>query len=225
MSGGPHDTSNSWTKNEAVNTRSQRLRVGLTGGIASGKTTVANMFAELGVAIIDTDVIARSVVEPGEPAMDEIQRIFGPEVILSDGALDRKRLRAIVFSDGDQRARLEAILHPRIRTEANRLAAEADSDYHIVVVPLLAESPMKADMHRVLVVDCSEEIQLARLLERDAESEDQARRMIASQVDRSTRLEMADDVVSNEGDLAVTRQQVIELHTLYLSLADNSKAT
>jgi len=218
----PADANTSGAHSASGKTDTRRLRIGLTGGIASGKTTVANMFAELGVAIIDTDVIARSVVEPGQPALKEIRRAFGDEVLQANGTLDRKRMRAIVFNDDDQRSKLESIVHPRIREQAENQAANATSAYHIVVVPLLAQSPMQADMHRILVVDCSEATQLARLLARDAETEAQARRIIASQVDRATRLAMADDVVSNEGNLAETRQQVSALHARYLSLADDS---
>lgn len=198
------------------------LAIGLTGGIASGKTTVANLFAELGIDIVDTDVIARDVVEPGQPALDEVRAAFGDEVVDGYGRLDRAAMRAIVFADEDRRRELEGILHPKIRQEAQRQSANASPPYHIVVVPLLAESPMRNDMDRILVVDCDEEVQLERLLNRDTESEEQARRMIASQASRNARLAIADDVIRNDGDLAETRQQVEQLHRSYLSLSNDS---
>lgn len=194
------------------------MRVGLTGGIASGKTTVAELFAELGIAIVDTDVIAREVVEPGQPALEEIRGVFGDAVIDASGHLDRTAMRSIVFADPGQRRQLERILHPRIREEARRQSMAASSPYHMVAVPLLVESPMKDEMDRILVVDCDEETQLKRLLERDAESESQARKIIAAQASRNERLAIADDVISNDGSLESTREQVRRLHELYLSL-------
>lgn len=195
------------------------MRVGLTGGIASGKSTVADFFSELGVAIIDTDLIARSVVEPGQPALVEIRQTFGPGVMTDDGRMDRKAMRAIVFADDEKRSLLESIIHPRIRQEAARQASTARGPYHIVVVPLLAESPMRAEMDRILVVDCAEDVQLDRLLARDAESEEQARKIIMAQVSREERLSIADDVIRNDGVLEETRAQVEDLHAKYLSLA------
>ena len=192
------------------------LRVGLTGGIASGKSTVAEMFAAYGVPVIDTDVIAREVVTPGQPALAEIREAFGPGVIAADGTLDRAAMRAIVFGDDAARRRLEAIVHPRIGIATAEQADAAGGDYQIIVVPLLVESSLRAFVDRVLVVDCDEETQVARLLARDAESEAQARRMLAAQSSRAERLAMADDVVSNEGDLEQTREQVRALHRRYL---------
>ncbi len=198
------------------------MRIGLTGGIASGKSTVANMFADLGIELVDTDVIAREVVEPGQPALAEIRDAFGNDVIDSEGQLDRRRLRAIVFADTSKRQQLEGILHPKIRDAAARQSAEATGPYHLVVVPLMVESPMRHEMQRVLVVDCSEDTQLERLLARDLESEEQARRMLAAQASREERLSIADDVVRNDGDLADTRRQVDDLHAFYLSLSGDS---
>ncbi|HEX2140344.1 MAG TPA: dephospho-CoA kinase [Woeseiaceae bacterium] len=195
------------------------LRIGLTGGIASGKSAVADLFAAKGVPIIDTDVIARDIVEPGRPALREIEQAFGPGILDEEGRLRRRRLRDVVFRDDKRREELEAILHPRIREEAEARAAAAGGAYQVIVVPLLAESPMKAMMDRILVVDCSEETQLARLLRRDAESEVQARRMIAAQASREDRLAIADDVVDNDGTLEATAKQVDELHCKYLELA------
>ena len=200
------------------------MRIGLTGGIASGKTTVANMFADLGVELVDTDIIARDVVEPGQPALDEIRDAFGNSVIDDAGVLDRRQLRSIVFADAAKRKQLEGILHPKIRAEAARQSAAAAGPYHLVVVPLMVESPMRDEMARVLVVDCSEETQLKRLLARDLESADQAQRMLAAQATREERLAIANDVISNDGDLTETRRQVSELHAFYLSLTGDSAA-
>lgn len=194
------------------------LRIGLTGGIASGKTTVADMFAELGATIIDTDVIAREVVEPGQPALAEIREAFGDNVIAADGALDRGAMREIIFNDNEARKRLEAILHPRIREAALAQAASAGGDYQVIVVPLLLESPLKEFVDRILVVDCAEEVQVARLMARDTESEARARRMLAAQSSRDARLAVADDVVVNDGDLGETLEQVQTLHECYLAL-------
>jgi dephospho-CoA kinase len=195
------------------------LRIGLTGGIASGKSTVASMFAELGAAIIDTDVIAREVIMPGRPALDEIRDAFGAAVMDDDGTLDRSAMRQIVFSDESARRRLEAILHPRIQAETYRQSDQAGGDYQLIVVPLLVESSLKSFVDRILVVDCDEERQIRRLLARDAESALQAQRILASQSSRDERLAIADDVIVNDGDLESTRAQVAALHEIYLSLA------
>jgi len=184
---------------------------------------VANYFADLGVPVIDTDLIAREVVMPGSAALAEICDQFGPEVIANDGSLDRQAMRKLVFSSDDRRKTLESILHPRIRDEAYRQAAEAEAPYVIIVVPLLFESPMKEAMDRILVVDCSVETQLERLLARDKESEAQARRIIATQASREERLSIADDIVGNDGDKKDSMKAVMQLHETYLQLAnDNS---
>ncbi len=195
------------------------MRIGLTGGIASGKSTVAEMFAALGVAVIDTDVIAREVVQPGEPALDEIRATFGDQVILASGELDRTAMRHLVFADAPAREKLEAILHPRIRESTVEQAAAAGGEYQLIVVPLLAESPIRDFVDRILVVDCPEDVQIQRLLARDAESEEQARRMLAAQAGREQRLAIADDVILNDGDLEQARAQVEALHTAYTDLA------
>jgi len=210
-------------------TKRTPLRIGLTGGIASGKSTVANLFAELGATLIDTDVIARDVVVPGQPALDEIVKAFGESIIDADGNLDRAAMRQLVFADNNARRRLEGIVHPRIQEETIRQSIEAEElrrrsaaaggDYQIIAIPLLVESPLKGFVDRVLVVDCEEQTQLRRLLVRDGESEQQARRMLAAQTSRVERLAIADDVINNDGSLADTRAQVGALHEIYLSLA------
>lgn len=196
--------------------RHKPLRIGLTGGIASGKSTVADMFADLGVPVIDTDVIAREVVEPGQPALAEVREAFGDGVIAADGTLDRAAMRAIVFGDDAARRRLEAILHPRIGAATRAQADAAGGDYQVIVVPLLVGSSLRAFVDRVLVVDCDEGTQVARLLARDAESEDQARRILAAQSSRAERLAIADDVIVNDAGLEETRSQVLALHRRYL---------
>jgi dephospho-CoA kinase len=199
------------------------LRIGLTGGIASGKSMVADMFAAKGTAVIDTDIIARDVVRPGQPALQLIEQRFGAGVVNPDGRLDRRRLRELVFADEGKRRDLEAILHPRIRSEAVRQSEAAGGDYQVIVVPLLVESPMRQFMDRILVVDCSEETQLERLLERDTETEEQARRMIAAQARREDRLAIADDIIDNDGTKAETAGQVDRLHRQYIELAEKAK--
>jgi dephospho-CoA kinase len=203
--------------------RGNPLRIGLTGGIASGKSTVADMFADLGVPVIDTDLIARDVVAPGQPALQEIRKAFGAGVIAEDGSLDRPAMRTLVFGDDGARQRLEAILHPRIGAATRKQADAAGGPYQVIVVPLLLESSLRAFVDRVLVVDCEEETQIARLLSRDAESESQARRILAAQASRAERLAIADDVIANEGDLDDTREQVRRLHRRYLDEAATRK--
>lgn len=194
-------------------------RIGLTGGIASGKTTVANLFAALGATVIDTDVIAREVVAPGQPALEEIAAAFGDRVLQADGSLDRSALRSRIFASEEDRETLEAITHPRIRAEALRQADAAGGPYQLIVVPLLVQSPLRGSVDRVLVVDCPEEVQIERLVARDGESEDGARRILAAQSSRSERLAIADDVITNDGGLDNLREQVAALHEIYRSLA------
>ena len=159
------------------------------------------------------------MVAKGAPALEEIRLAFGDTVIDRDGLLDRSKMRELVFADIAQRRKLEAIVHPRIRDATLAQAAEIESGYMIIVVPLLVESPLKEFVDRVLVVDCSETTQFKRLMARDADSEAQARRIIASQASREARLQIADDIVQNDGDLDATRRATIDLHARYLELA------
>jgi dephospho-CoA kinase len=195
------------------------LRIGLTGGIASGKSTVAELFAGLGAPVIDTDVIAREVVAPGMPALTQIRNEFGDRVFDDCGRLDRAAMRRLAFGDDEARRRLEAILHPIIQAETIRQSRVAAGTYQIIVVPLLVKSPLTGFVNRVLNVDCDEETQIRRLMVRDGETEVQARRILASQSTRAERLAIADDVIRNDGDLAATRKQVCVLHEKYLALA------
>ncbi len=194
------------------------LRIGLTGGIASGKSTVAELFSDLGVPVIDTDIIAREVVLPGQPALAEIRDAFG-DAVFEDGVLNRATMRQQLFADNDARRRLEAILHPRIRQETIKQADASGGDYQLIVVPLLTESPLRDYVDRILVVDCDEETQIERLLARDAETEDQARRILATQASRDQRLAIADDVIQNDTSIEATSSQVSALHDTYLRLA------
>jgi len=195
------------------------FRVGLTGGIASGKSLVADEFAALGVPVIDTDILARQVVEPGEPALAQIVERFGPDMLKVDGRLDRRRLREHVFTNPAEREALEAILHPVIRERSLAAADESTGPYQLLVVPLLAETDFHRLVDRVLVVDCPESVQLERLLARDGEDRRQAARMIDAQLPREQRLAVADDVIDNSGSRATTRRQVARLHAHYLELA------
>jgi dephospho-CoA kinase len=198
---------------------SRLWRVGLTGGIASGKTTVAERFSELGVPVIDADVAARSVVAPGEPAFIEVVRRFGPSVLDSAGSLARSELRKLVFADPQARRDLETIMHPRIRAEMERLAAAATGAYLVMAIPLLVETAAFDRVDRVLVVDVPEAVQLARLMARDACSAEQAEAMLAAQATRAERLARADDVLPNDAGIGELRRGVDALHERYLRVA------
>lgn len=199
------------------------LRIGLTGGIASGKSTVADLFAARGIPVIDTDAIARELVEPGRPGLDEIVKTFGRDVLDASGALDRRKLRSLVFADPAQRRRLETLLHPAILAELTRRSEQAGGPYQILVIPLLAESGSTEDADRVLVVDCPVELQIRRLVARDAENEHQARAMIAAQATREQRLAIAHDVIVNAGDFTSLASQVEALDAKYHGLAERDR--
>ncbi|MGI9329561.1 MAG: dephospho-CoA kinase [Gammaproteobacteria bacterium] len=188
------------------------LRIGLTGGIASGKSTVADCFAELGIPVIDTDVIARELVMPGEPALEELVQTFGADILQTDGSLDRQVLRTRVFADPAQRHRLESILHPKIRARTLSQAEVAGGPYQVIVVPLLLETGFDALVDEIVVVDCPESEQRQRLQARDGEDSTQVERMLAAQISRAARLGRADAVIDNSGTLDATRQQVAALH-------------
>ncbi len=194
-------------------------RVGLTGGIASGKTTVSNLFAALGVPVIDSDEIAREIVAPGEPALQAIVARFGSGVLQADGSLDRRQLRGLVFADAAARRELEAITHPAIRTAMDQRSAAAGGDYQILAIPLLVEGGGRGRVDRVLVVDCPEDLQLRRVMARDGSTEAEARAILAAQVGRDARLAVADDVIVNDGDLQRLRGRVEALHRQYRKAA------
>jgi dephospho-CoA kinase len=196
-------------------------RVALTGGIASGKTTVANLFAARGVPLIDTDLIAREVVEPGQPALEAVVAAFGTVVLGPDGRLDRRRLRETIFADREARRTLESILHPAIRVEMERQseAAAASGPYQILVIPLLAEGGRRDHVDRVLVVDAPEPLQVERLMARDAVPEAQARASLDAQAPREARLSIADDVILNTGRPEALEAQVAAMHRKYVGFA------
>jgi dephospho-CoA kinase len=195
------------------------LVVGLTGGIGSGKTTVSERFADYGVPVIDTDLIARELVEPGQPALAEIVNHFGPDCLDGEGRLHRARLRERVFADPTGRRQLEAILHPRIRALVRERVAALAVPYCLVVIPLLAETGMTDLIDRVLVVDAPEAEQLRRVMARDRIDADQARRILAAQASRDRRLALADEILENSGNLDQLDRQVAALHQHYSTLA------
>lgn len=195
--------------------------VGLTGGIGSGKTTVANRFGERGATLVDTDAIAHRVTAPGGAAMASIAAAFGSEFVTTDGALDRARMRALVFGDDAARKRLEAITHPLIRAETEREAALATGAYVIFVVPLLIESgSWRSRVDRVLVIDCEVQTQIARVMQRNGFAREQVEAIVARQATREARLAAADDVIVNEqAPDASLDARIDALHACYLALA------
>ncbi|GAB3539819.1 dephospho-CoA kinase [Noviherbaspirillum agri] len=198
----------------------RRFSVGLTGGIGSGKTTVADMFAARGASVIDTDVIAHQMTAPGGAAIPQIRAQFGDAFLTPEGAMDRARMRAYVFDEPSAKTRLEAILHPLIRAETERAAQQAQGTYLVFVVPLLVESGgWRQRVNRVLVVDCPESTQVRRVISRSALPEQQVRAIMAAQATRDQRLATADDVIDNDGDALALVPQVDRLHALYSSLA------
>jgi len=197
----------------------RRFRVGLTGGIASGKSTVSALFAQLGVPVIDADEISRIVVAPGSAGLAAIVGRFGPRVLADDGALNRRALRLMIFEEPAARRDLEAILHPLIRDEMERTAKNAGGAYQMFSIPLLVEGGPSDRVDRVLVVDVDEETQIHRVMARDQIPEPQARAILAAQATRAARLAAADDVICNSGSVADLRQSVEQLHARYLRLA------
>jgi len=194
--------------------------VGLTGGIASGKSSAAALFQKLGAAIVDTDVIAHELTRPGAAAMAGIRSAFGPGFVAADGSLERAKMRRLVFNDPDAKAKLEGILHPLIREHARARIIAAQQPYVIVVVPLLIETGAYRDLiQRVVVVDCNEELQVARAMQRSQLGEREVRAILAAQLPRAERLKRADDVIDNSGDIEALRRQIEKLHTRYLTLA------
>lgn len=194
--------------------------IGLTGGIGCGKSKATQMFEALGAAVVDTDEISRALTAPGGGALRALESAFGPDYLNADGGLDRARMRAIVFSDPQAKRQLESILHPLIRAESRARIAAASGPYVIVVVPLLFETGAYADLvSRVLVVDCDEEQQIARTMARSGLEEDQVRSIMKAQLARRERLQRADDVLHNDGDIEALRNQVEALHQRYLALA------
>jgi dephospho-CoA kinase len=195
------------------------LVVGLTGGIGSGKSKAADLFAELGVPIIDTDLIARELVAPGQPALKQITEHFGPSVLLDDGTLNRKRVAEICFANPDRRLQLEAILHPLIRQDVQEQLRHLNTEYAIVVVPLLIETQQNDLYDRILVIDCEEQIQMQRIHRRDNRSGQQIQQIMQAQASREQRLDAADDIITNTGSIEDLQRQIAQLDHKYLKLA------
>ncbi len=196
------------------------LVIGLTGGIGSGKSRAGALFEALGATLVDADLESHRLTAPGGAAMPSIEAAFGPEVVTAEGALDRPRMRSIVYGDPSARTRLEAILHPLIRAACDRQVLAATGTYVILMIPLLVEGgEPHARAHRVLVIDCSEATQVARVVGRDRLSEETARRIIAAQASRAQRLAVADDIIDNEGTEVALTHQVEALHRRYARLA------
>jgi len=198
------------------------LKIGLTGGLGSGKSTVAARFASHGIEIVDTDAIARELTAPGGAAISALRAAFGEAAIAADGGLDRAHMRALAFADQQARARLEGILHPLIEAESQRRAASARSPYVVIDIPLLVETgrwPGRCD--RICVVDCPREMQIARVAGRNGHSRNEIEAILAAQVSREARLAVADDVIDNSGALSALQIRVDALHACYLALANS----
>lgn len=198
--------------------------VALTGGIGSGKSTVAQAFARLGITIIDADIIARQVVEPNTPALNAIEAHFGRSVIQADGTLNRRQLRERIFSDPAEKAWLNALLHPIIHQETQRQIAAACSPYVLWVVPLLVENQLQNKADRTLVIDVSRETQIQRTMARDHVSREHAEQILAAQATREARLAVADDVIDNNGAPDAIASDVARLHAQYLTFAAQAVA-
>ncbi|MCK0155046.1 dephospho-CoA kinase [Alcanivorax sp. S6407] len=195
--------------------------IGLTGGIGSGKTAATDYLTTLGVTIVDADLASRVVVEPGKPALKAIAERFGDHVIAEDGALDRRALREIVFADPDALKALEGITHPAIGQELRNQIAASKSPYTVLVSPLLFETSQKDLVHRTLVIDAPAELQVKRTMARDHVPEEQVAAIMKAQLERTKRLDQADDVVENHGSLEKLHGELDVLHKLYLELASN----
>ncbi len=195
------------------------LTIGLTGGIGSGKTTVSDIFASLGVPIIDSDLIAHNVVQPGEPGLEGIIQHFGEKLLQPDGSLDRQQLRNLVFDDETARRQLEQILHPLIRQRSQQQLESLNTPYAILAIPLLVETGLADSVDRVLVVDCPETVQVERICRRDGIDPDQAKAILAAQCSRKQRLDAAHDIIDNNQPLAGLTQKINSLHKQYLALS------
>lgn len=200
------------------------LLIGLTGGIGSGKSTVAELFTRLGAGTVDTDLLARELTAPGTPTLASIAAQFGADILSPEGSLDRARLRERVFANPTERARLEALLHPPIRGLMLERAAQLRAPYVILVIPLLFETGQQSLIHRVLVVDCPEATQVERVRQRSGLSDSEISGIMQTQVPRAERLARADDIIDNQGDPEALQPQVERLHQRYLALAKGASA-
>ena len=199
------------------------LRVGLTGGIGSGKTTVKNFFDGLGAPTIDADEISHSITKPGQAAFDEVVALFGEESLDETGNLDRKRLRALIFDEPDLKQKLEAIIHPRVRAQIREFTDRVDYPYCIICIPLLLETGAQSTVDRVLVVDAPEALQVARVNRRDNADERQTRSIIRSQTGRAERLRAAHDIIVNDGNISDLKTRVENLHDRYMKIGSGKK--
>jgi len=194
------------------------LRIGLTGGIGSGKSTACRIFSDLGVPVIDADQIAHKLTAKGQPAYQAILLTFGHEVIRSDGELDRSKIREIIFDDDTARLKLEGILHPLIYNEIDKQISRIDHGYCIICIPLLIETGATDKVDRILVIDASVEQQIKRASARDGMDQNTIKKVINTQVDRNERLKIADDIINNDGDMESLKKQIIDLDGLYKSM-------
>jgi dephospho-CoA kinase len=195
--------------------------VGLTGNLASGKTTAAELFADLGIDVINADIISRELTEKNTPAYQSIARHFGPEILLADGAINRKSLREHIFTDANQRKWLEDLLHPLIRQAIEQNISHCKSVYCVIEIPLLLDTTYYPYLNRVLLIDAPQEVQIARVQERDKCSRDHALAILLAQPDINLRLKFADDVLNNDGDLHQLRHKIQALHQQYLTAASH----
>lgn len=203
-----------------ANSEKQPLLVALTGGVASGKTTVSDRLSEKGVPVVDTDSISRSMVAPGTSGLEQVASEFGDDILDSSGALDRRALRERIFAHPEQRDKLEAILHPLIEREARKqISQHGNAEYVVLVVPLLVETGIFPEADRIVVVDVPESLQIRRLVERDGIDRDRAASMLSAQATRSQRLESATDVIDNSGSLEDLLQSADELHDRLVRLS------
>ena len=196
------------------------LIIGLTGGIGSGKSVASDKFASLGITVVDADVASRTVVEPGKPALQEIESHFGSEIITEDGQLDRAKLREIIASDAKERKWLESVLHPRIGEQIAKEISESTSPYTLFVAPLLLETNSQEMCARVVVVDVPNDVQVERTAKRDKVPTDQVEQMVSAQMGREKRLEKADDVLLNTGTIEELEKKVEQLHKKYLQMVE-----
>ncbi len=195
------------------------LRIGLTGGIGCGKSTVCRLFADLGVPVIDADLIARQLVEPGRPALTDLSACFGADILQVDGSLNRTELKRLAFSDPQHKQRLDALMHPLVYREIEAQAGQLNTVYCILAIPLLLETRHEHIVDRIVVVDCPPTLQLQRVMIRDAVNAHQAEAIIATQYDRERRLSAADDVIDNSSTADRLAEQVKSLHNLYITVA------
>lgn len=197
------------------------LKIGLTGGIGCGKTTAANLFIELGIPVLDADLIAHTLVNKGQLALNQIEKIFGSTIINEDGSLNRKKLGEIVFSNPHKKKQLESILHPLVYEELQRQLESLDAPYAILCIPLLLETKMQHIVDRVLVIDCPVEVQFERVKRRDQLTDERIFSVINAQTSRQQRLSLADDIIKNSGSTSKLAEQIKKLHNLYISTSES----